>query len=146
MAFFSFFHLRFVASQSSSTHTLRHQYPLAGLFSGLVSHVVVARFRFPQLVSRLVSATTRPESRAMPKLPLPEASPNILPSLGASGAIYATVTLTALAFPDTEIALLIPPTFPIPIQWGVGAFVAIDILGVFRGWRWVFYPELKVIS
>jgi rhomboid-like protein len=61
----------------------------------------------------------------------------ILPSLGASGAIYATVTLTALAFPHTEISLIIPPSFPIPIQWGVGAFVGLDILGALRGWRYV---------
>lgn len=59
----------------------------------------------------------------------------ILPSLGASGAIYAAVTLTAMAFPHTEIALMIPPSFPIPIQWGVGGLVAIDIIGALRGWR-----------
>lgn len=61
----------------------------------------------------------------------------ILPSLGASGAIYAAVTLTAMAFPHTEIALMIPPSFPIPIQWGVGGLVAIDIIGALRGWRYV---------
>lgn len=61
----------------------------------------------------------------------------ILPSLGASGAIYSAVTLTAMAFPHTEIALMIPPSFPIPIQWGVGGLVAIDILGAMRGWRHV---------
>lgn len=62
---------------------------------------------------------------------------DILPSLGASGAIYAAVTLTALGFPDTQIALLIPPSFPIPIQYGVGGLVAIDMIGALRGWRYV---------
>lgn len=59
----------------------------------------------------------------------------ILPSLGASGAIYAAVTLTALAFPHTEISLMFPPTFPIPIQWGVGSLIALDVVGALRGWR-----------
>lgn len=64
-------------------------------------------------------------------------APTILPSLGASGAIYSAVTLTALAFPNTEIALLFPPSFPIPIQWGVGGLLAIDVIGALRGWRYV---------
>ena len=59
----------------------------------------------------------------------------ILPSLGASGAIYAAVTLTAFAFPETEISLIFPPTNPIPIQWGVGGLVLLDVLGALRGWR-----------
>lgn len=108
--------------------------PSAGLFSGLVSHVVAARFRFPQMVSKLILDKTSTNAvRTASQVASPRSS--ILPSLGASGAIYATVTLTACAFPDTEIALLIPPTFPIPISWGVSGLVAIDVLGVLRGWR-----------
>lgn len=61
----------------------------------------------------------------------------ILPSLGASGAIYAAVTLTALAFPDAVVSLIFPPTWPIPIQVGVGGLVLVDVLGVIRGWRCV---------
>jgi len=61
--------------------------------------------------------------------------PDILPSLGSSGAIYATVTVTALAFPDSQIALFIPPSYPINIQWGVGGLVALDMIGILRGWR-----------
>lgn len=59
---------------------------------------------------------------------------DILPSLGASGAIYATVTLTALAFPDAQVFLLFPP-IPLPITWGVGGMVALDVIGILRGWR-----------
>lgn len=71
----------------------------------------------------------------------------ILPSLGASGAIYAAVTLTALAFPHTEIALIIPPSFPIPIQWGVGGLVALDVIGALRGWRYVApHLDSKIVS
>lgn len=60
---------------------------------------------------------------------------SIKPSLGASGAIYATVTLTAMAFPEAHVSLIFPPTPPIPIQYGVFGFMAIDLLGVIRGWR-----------
>lgn len=61
--------------------------------------------------------------------------PPILPSLGASGAIYATATMTACGFPDSQLALFIPPTFPINIQYGIGGLMMIDVIGVMRGWR-----------
>ncbi|KAI0917952.1 hypothetical protein AcV5_002752 [Taiwanofungus camphoratus] len=41
-----------------------------------------------------------------------------------------------MAYPDTELALKIPPAFPIPIQYGVGTLLAVDILGALRGWRY----------
>lgn len=119
----------------------------AGLFSGLVSHVVSAKFRYPRLVAQLasqtqnskkvdtwasaVTATSNPAATAVAKKTIPD----ILPSLGASGAIYATVTVTALGFPDSQIALFIPPSYPINIQWGVGSLVALDMIGILRGWR-----------
>ncbi len=56
-------------------------------------------------------------------------------SLGSSGAIYALFALTALGFPDAEITLVIPPWWPINIQTGFYTLVAIDVLGVLRGWR-----------
>ena len=64
---------------------------------------------------------------------------DILPSLGASGAIYAAVTMTALAFPDAHVSPLLLPSVEIPAQWGVGALVLMDIIGVLRGWRRVFF-------
>ena len=71
-------------------------------------------------------------------------APSILPSLGASGAIYAAVTYTALAFPETSISLLFPPTPPFPIQMGVGGFVLLDIIGAIRGWRLVpFFDKTR---
>jgi rhomboid-like protein len=126
----------------------------AGLFSGLVSHVVSARVRFPRIVARLLEnkapAAARPSllARLFRTRPAPldaaadaapalERSLRILPSLGASGAIYASVTLTALAFPDAVVSLIFPPTHPIPIQWGVGALVLLDVVGALRGWRCV---------
>ena len=64
---------------------------------------------------------------------------DILPSLGASGAIYAAVTMTALAFPDAHVSPLLLPSVEIPAQWGVGTLVLMDIIGVLRGWRRVFF-------
>jgi len=118
----------------------------AGLFSGLVSHVVKARIQFPRMVARLradVSSSLnagRTTSAAVAfKAAAAESasgsSQRILPSLGASGAIYAAVTLTALAFPETEVSLIFPPTPPIPVQYGVGGLVLLDIVGALRGWR-----------
>lgn len=104
----------------------------------------MSKVRFPQLVAELTkkrtaaSLATSQTAKSAAAAAAKESSSNaILPSLGASGAIYGTVTLTALAFPDTEIALLFPPTFPIPIQWGVGGIIALDLLGALRGWRYV---------
>ena len=61
--------------------------------------------------------------------------PPILPSLGASGAVYAAATMTALAFPDSQVALFIPPTYPINIQYGIGGLMMFDVIGIMRGWR-----------
>ena len=67
---------------------------------------------------------------------------DILPSLGASGAIYAAVTMTALAFPDSQVALFIPPTYPINIQYGVGGLMMLDVIGIIRGWRLVDFLKI----
>ncbi|KXN81555.1 Serine/threonine-protein kinase sax-1 [Leucoagaricus sp. SymC.cos] len=119
----------------------------AGLFSGLVSHVVNTKFRYPRLVAQLasqahstkkvdtwasaVAASTSTAATTVAKKSIPE----ILPSLGASGAIYASVVVTALAFPDSQVALFIPPSYPINIQYGVGGLMLLDLIGIMRGWR-----------
>ncbi|CAD6576832.1 MAG: hypothetical protein CYPHOPRED_006099 [Cyphobasidiales sp. Tagirdzhanova-0007] len=59
----------------------------------------------------------------------------ILPSLGASGAIYATVVVTALAFPDSRVSLIFFPFFTLPIGAGIGAMVLGDVAGIIWGWR-----------
>lgn len=131
----------------------------AGLFSSLVSHVVSARFRFPRLVAQLArkppsEATARTSAAAtltssltsVAKTPPPvtgavaaaeAATPAaaILPSLGASGAVYASVILSALAFPNAEVSLVFPPTGSIPIGYGVGGLLLLDCVGALRGWR-----------
>ncbi|KAG6900333.1 hypothetical protein C0993_012530 [Termitomyces sp. T159_Od127] len=120
----------------------------AGLFSGLVSHVVATKFMYPRMVAKFsapsvhmkadtwASAVASPSASAASAAKTAISRP-ILPSLGASGAIYASVTLTALAFPDSQVSLIIPPSYPIDIQTGVGALVLLDIIGAARGWRLV---------
>jgi len=118
----------------------------AGLFSGLVSHVVSAKFHYPRLVNQLASSANvapKPEtwtaavaaSSGSVRAAAAKKTPDILPSLGASGAIYGAVTLTALAFPESQVALFIPPSYPISIQWGVGGMLFLDTIGILRGWR-----------
>jgi len=44
------------------------------------------------------------------------------------------VTMTALAYKDAEVSMFFLP-IAIPIQWGVGGMVALDAIGIIRGWR-----------
>ncbi|TFK51998.1 hypothetical protein OE88DRAFT_1807883 [Heliocybe sulcata] len=107
-------------------------YICSGLFASLFSHVAWTRIVYPRIVSRIASPTSPAKGlfrRAV------TADTQINPSLGASGAIYASVVVTALAFPDAEISLFFPPGLTLPIQWGVGGFVLLDIIGILRGWR-----------
>lgn len=117
------------------------------MFSGLVSHVVSAKFRYPKTVAQLASpasivqktetwagAVAAANSSAVQAAAVSKIPP-ILPSLGASGAVYAAATMTALAFPDSQVALFIPPSYPINIQYGIGGLLMMDVIGVLRGWR-----------
>ena len=125
---------------------------LAGLFSGLVSHIGHARWQYPRLIARMRNATTPATTSfaaslksgaasAIPKVEATVATASKsagsegMSSLGSSGAVYALFAVTALGFPDAEITFVIPPYFPINIQTGFFALVAMDTLGVLRGWR-----------
>lgn len=68
------------------------------------------------------------------------AAPTISPVLGASGAIYNTIVMSTLAFPDAEVSLVFPPTPSFPIQYGVGGMVLLDCIGILRGWRYGHPP------
>lgn len=56
-------------------------------------------------------------------------------SLGSSGAVYAALVLSALTFPQATVSLIVLPLASVPIQWGVAGMVALDVLGLVRGWR-----------
>ncbi|KAF8327153.1 uncharacterized protein EI90DRAFT_1820588 [Cantharellus anzutake] len=102
-------------------------YVCAGLFSGALSHIVATRVRLPRLLSALSDAT---KAKSMD----PSKS-TIRPSLGASGAIYGAVAMTAMAMPETHVTLIFFPWLPIPSQVGFAGAVALDIVGIIRGWR-----------
>ncbi|TDL23855.1 rhomboid-domain-containing protein [Rickenella mellea] len=114
-------------------------YVAAGLFASLASHVFTTRITYPRLISKLTAAaTSRLKSGAKGNLLATankSSSSTILPSLGASGAIYAMFTLTALSQPDVQIRLIIPPTPDFPISWGLYGMLIFDTLGILRGWR-----------
>ncbi|EJD07585.1 uncharacterized protein FOMMEDRAFT_73021 [Fomitiporia mediterranea MF3/22] len=117
----------------------------AGLVSALTSHIASTRIYFPMFLAELrasgaanslatsVSTAFRRVGGSVVK-DKAAGRREILPSLGASGAIYAMVMITALAYPDAQVFLLFPP-IPLPISWGVGAMVTMDIVGILRGWR-----------
>uniref|UniRef100_A0A0W0EYY9 Peptidase S54 rhomboid domain-containing protein n=1 Tax=Moniliophthora roreri TaxID=221103 RepID=A0A0W0EYY9_MONRR len=145
--------------ESTSNYHFMAFYLSAGLFASLVSHVVSVKLKYPRIIAQLsspsnttkvtdtwasavaASAANTPRSLFSTKVPSAtaaaavSASERIVPSLGASGAIYACVTMTALAFPQAQISLIIPPWYPIDIQTGVAGLVALDIIGIARGWR-----------
>ncbi|KAH9931925.1 uncharacterized protein B0H18DRAFT_988672 [Fomitopsis serialis] len=120
----------------------------AGLFSNLVSHVAYSRITYPRWSP--VSDPCLPHLPAVPRpphdgasspkysgqnTPAANATENLPPGIGASGVVYATLTVVALAFPDTDLALKIPPTFPLPITYALGSLIAIDVIGIWRAWR-----------
>lgn len=113
----------------------------AGLFSGLVSHTAACKVLFPRLVNQFTASAViknSPAATAISSTAVKTATAaprEILPSLGASGAIYAAVTVSALAFPDAQVSLIFPPFVSIPIQAGVGGLVILDMIGIIRGWR-----------
>ncbi|ORY31599.1 hypothetical protein BCR39DRAFT_525865 [Naematelia encephala] len=101
----------------------------AGLFASLASTLYTNIFRLPLLLRTLASPARLSSAQAL------AAHYAISPSLGASGAVYATLTLTALAYPNTSVSLIFLPFFPIPISLGVGGLVLFDIVALIRGWR-----------
>jgi rhomboid-like protein len=95
----------------------------AGIFSVFGTHTSRA-FRLMRTMRHA------PDIKALSK-----ARKTIRPSLRASGAIYGTVALTALAVPDAEVQLFFLPFLTLPIEWGVAGLVAMDITGIVRAWR-----------
>ncbi|ORX40474.1 hypothetical protein BD324DRAFT_647404 [Kockovaella imperatae] len=101
----------------------------AGLTSSLASHLWTNLFRLPRLLRALANPARISSPQAL------AAHEAILPSLGASGAIYAAVTLTACAYPNSGVSLIFFPFFAIPIGMGVGGMVMLDVIGLIRGWK-----------
>ncbi|KAG6374575.1 hypothetical protein JVT61DRAFT_3928 [Boletus reticuloceps] len=77
------------------------------------------RYSIPESCHRFLCKLVRssPAASALVGGVAQQVQKKFLPSLGASGAIYAAVTLTA------------------QITTGVGALVLADIVGILRGWK-----------
>lgn len=98
----------------------------AGTFAMLVSQIASA-VRFHRLVRGAVRLRTREADAVLARVGRG--------SLGSSGAVYAALVLSALTFPQATVSLIVLPMASVPIQWGVAGMVALDALGLVRGWR-----------
>lgn len=118
----------YLATSTNTPHFLAF-FLAAGLFSSLCSHLNTVIFRLPRFLRDISS------SHRISSLSAIASHAGVLPSLGASGAIYATLTMTSLAFPEASVSLIFLPFIPIKIGWGVAGMVAVDLFGLIKGWR-----------
>ncbi|ORZ40505.1 hypothetical protein BCR44DRAFT_124050 [Catenaria anguillulae PL171] len=59
----------------------------------------------------------------------------ILPSLGASGALFACLGAVAIQRPDLHVGLVFVPGVDLPLKHAFPMMVGLDLLGVIRGWQ-----------
>ncbi|KAI9291732.1 rhomboid-domain-containing protein [Neoconidiobolus thromboides FSU 785] len=59
----------------------------------------------------------------------------LIPSLGASGAIFSLVGYTAYHFPEAKANIMFLPFLQFDLQWMLAAFMLLDLTGIVRGWR-----------
>lgn len=109
-----------IAESSSTPHFLAF-FATAGLFAATVSHLVSA-IRFRRIASLL-------------SLPVAKSTVGRQASLGASGAVYACLVMSACAFPEAQLGIIFLPFVAFPIGVGVAGLVAADITGIVLGWR-----------
>ncbi|KAL8292599.1 hypothetical protein RQP46_001211 [Phenoliferia psychrophenolica] len=102
--------------RSTSRYEFLAFYVAAGLLSSLTSHLWSILYLLPRITAM---TSTR----------------MILPSLGASGAIYGALAITALAYPAASVSLIFLPWVPIPIGTAFWGMVGLDVLGLLRGWK-----------
>ncbi|WAR53047.1 hypothetical protein PtB15_2B476 [Puccinia triticina] len=111
--------------ESTPTYHFLAFYLFAGLAASFGSHAYSLLIRAPRLLKwrqGLANSSTPPTP--------------ILPSLGASGAIYGCLTMTALAFPEAHVSLIFLPWVPLKIGNAVFGAMLFDFIGVIRNWRY----------
>ncbi|KAF9355744.1 hypothetical protein BGX26_006183 [Mortierella sp. AD094] len=59
----------------------------------------------------------------------------IIPSLGASGALFGCVSSTAYMYPDATVYIIFLPFLPIKIPMALGAMMGLDLVGIIRNWK-----------
>ncbi|GAA5985905.1 hypothetical protein JCM5350_006859 [Sporobolomyces pararoseus] len=119
-ACFSYLNYSDTLPRSTSRFEFLAFFAAAGLASSFASHVWFSRV----IAGRLAQIASPQQVRS-----------SIVPSLGASGAVYSCLTLTALSFPESNVSLIFIPFIPLPIGAATGALVLVDLVGLFRGWR-----------
>ncbi|GAA5825194.1 hypothetical protein JCM10212_004422, partial [Sporobolomyces blumeae] len=86
--------------RSTSRYEFLAFFTCAGLASSFASHVWFSRV----VAGRLLRIASHAQVRSA-----------IVPSLGASGAVYSCLAMTALSFPESNVSLILIPFVPIPI-------------------------------
>ncbi|GAA6025044.1 hypothetical protein JCM10207_008651 [Rhodosporidiobolus poonsookiae] len=118
---FAFLNHSDILPRSTSRYEFLAFFATAGLASSFASHLWFSRIVAGRLLAQRIPPAVVKES--------------LLPSLGASGAVYGCVAMTSLAFPETSVSLIFLPFFPIPIGAATATLVAVDFIGLLRGWR-----------
>jgi len=59
----------------------------------------------------------------------------MIPSLGASGALFGLISSTAWMYPDASVYIIFLPFLPIKIPVALGAMMGLDLVGILKGWR-----------
>lgn len=119
--------------ESTTIYHLAAFYLSAGIFASLASHLHVNLFTLPRFLSALrslPSSTTNPTT--VWKL---ARQANLNGSLGASGALYALLSICTLSFPQASLGIILIPFVSFPITWGFGALCLLDLAGVWKGWK-----------
>ncbi|SPO32791.1 related to PCP1 - mitochondrial serine protease [Ustilago trichophora] len=111
---------KWVAEASLTPHFLTF-FTTAGMFAATVSHIV-SSLRFRRFAS-------------LHGLALAQKTLGKQGSLGSSGAVYSALVMSAFAFPDAQLGIIFLPWISVPIGMGVVGVVAMDVVGIVRGWR-----------
>ncbi|KAF9578491.1 hypothetical protein BGW38_005671 [Lunasporangiospora selenospora] len=59
----------------------------------------------------------------------------MIPSLGASGALFGCIGSVAYMYPETSVYVIFLPFFSIKIPMALGALMGLDLVGVLRNWK-----------
>ncbi|KAF9926138.1 Rho- GTP-binding protein RhoN [Linnemannia zychae] len=59
----------------------------------------------------------------------------MIPSLGASGALFGCVSSTAYMYPDASVYIVFLPFLPIKIPVALGAMMGLDFIGILKNWK-----------
>ncbi|KAL0077195.1 hypothetical protein F4703DRAFT_1743042 [Phycomyces blakesleeanus] len=71
----------------------------------------------------------------------------LMPSLGASGAIYGLLAGTAFLYPHSSVSLIFLPFVPIKLGYALPALMSFDLAGILFKWRMFdHYVSLQIYT